>query len=385
MGLSESVRRIGVEPEEIVAPKKLWDDKVAKSQPANHTVIEFMALYTADMANNRSGDPSAYINTLEASVTAAMSGSSVTGAAKVIRYAESTFDETAPFSYNDFNLEIYNMTNNQGDYSNMYNERTSYRGDLAVLLIDGNAVADDSPDYAICGLAGKTSAYDASVAFAVVSDGCASGDLTFAHEFSHLLGGRHDWGAFPLDSTPGWTPGTAHGYTNTSVDFRTVMGSKASCAYVGGCARLSRYSDPDQTATIGGTPYALGVADDLPGTAGNQRTDMVDVLANSIPDVAQYRTVGDSTPGQPSSMTVDRLCSGVNELSWPAASGTVGWYEVESAGNSSYTSPVEEYNGGQQSLFLNVGSTKWVRVRSCNAEGCSSWRNGNQTATTTCP
>lgn len=175
--------------EEIVAPKKLWDDKVAKSQPANHTVIEFMALYTADMANNHSGDPSAYINTLEASVTAAMSGSSVTGAAKVIRYAESTFDETAPFSYNDFNLEIYNMTNNQGDYSNMYNERTSYRGDLAVLLIDGNAVADDSPDYAICGLAGKTSAYDASVAFAVVSDGCASGDLTFAHEFSHLLAG----------------------------------------------------------------------------------------------------------------------------------------------------------------------------------------------------
>lgn len=372
-------------------PRGEWAQKGSsgsKSQPANHTVIEMMILYTADMAGNHSGDPAALANTLEASVTAAMSASSVTGSAKIVAYKPTTFSEASPFATNDFISAREDMKAESAPFTAIESDQDDLRADVVVLLVDGDDVGDDPPfNFAACGLADTVSSSDNERAYAVVQDRCAAGDLTFVHEVTHLLGGRHDWGnTGGTDDTAGWTPGTGHGYTSTTPDFRTVMGSKTGCTFAGGCSRLSRYSDPDQTALISGTNYALGLADDWPDQGGNQRSDVVDVLANSITDVALYRQTGDAAPGQPSSLTVDRLCGGYNELTWPAPTGTTGWYEAQSASNSGYTTSVfDEYRGGENSFILNVSSTRYVRVRACNAEGCGSYRNGGQTATTGCP
>lgn len=371
--------------------KRAW---ATKSQPANHTVIETMILYTTDMANNHSGDPAAFANTLSASITAAMSGSSVTGSSEIVAYKPTSYAEPSyPFAFNDFNGAMLAMqAGNASPFASIEADQDSYRADVVVMLVDGTNVDDDPPFWAaVCGVGFVTSVADDEAAYAVVQDQCAAGDLTYAHEVTHLLGGRHDWGplggAGATDPTSGWLPGFGHGYTHSSPDFRTVMGGRTNCSYAGGCARLSRYSDLNQVVNISGTNYALGVLDDwaTDPKAENNKTDMVATLANSVPAVALYRQSGDSAPGQPSSLTVDRLCSGNNELTWTTPSGTTGWYEVEASSSSSYTSPTQEYRGGQNSVIIHVSGTKYVRVRACNAEGCGSYRNGNLTATVACP
>lgn len=366
------------------AAKGAKDSKEAKSQPANHKVLEVMVLYSTAVANNYSGDPAAMINVLEASLTGALSASSVTGSARVVRYLEVAYTEPNPMGYNEYLALRDALRAGTSPWSAIPGSRANYRADLVVMLVDGSVAGGSGGNFPICGIAYVVDdSTDSTLAYSVMQDGCAAGDLTFAHEVTHLAGGRHDWTSDPAVGYGGTSE--AHGYTNTTIDFRTVMGSRSSCTYAGGCARLNRFSSPSQTAIVGGTSYAVGVTDELPGTPGNQETDMVTVLGTSVEATAAYKTSGDAAPGQPASMTVDRLCSGVNELSWPAPSGTTGWYEAESSTTSGYSSPITEYRGGQNSFFLTVSGTRWVRVRACNAEGCGSYRNGSQTATVGCP
>jgi peptidyl-Asp metalloendopeptidase len=77
-------------------------------------------------------------------------------------------------------------------------------------------------------------------AFAIVNWDCAVTNLSFPHEFGHLLGARHDPDTDPIDTPFAY----AHGYRFRNA-WRTIM------AYAGGecisCARINRWANPDQS------------------------------------------------------------------------------------------------------------------------------------------
>ncbi len=84
---------------------------------------------------------------------------------------------------------------------------------------------------------GETQA-DADAAFSVVAFGCASDNLSFAHELGHNIGARHDYLA---DGTPGFN----HGYVNLPAKWRTVMAYNTKCKKAGAyCKRLPFFSNP---------------------------------------------------------------------------------------------------------------------------------------------
>jgi len=86
-------------------------------------------------------------------------------------------------------------------------------------------------------------------------------------------------------------------------------------------------------------------------------------------------------PPMPASMTVTQLkCWGLNSVSWAASSGAT-YYELYRSSSSSYPSQTLEYSGANTSRTVSAGSTTYLRVRACNAYGCSGYRVGNFPAT----
>jgi len=103
---------------------------------------------------------------------------------------------------------------NPGDgiMDGIHGERDLYDADMCCLItqeLDG------------CGLADAIGANYGS-AFQVTAYGCAAGNLTFAHEFGHLLNARHD--TF-VDNTAG----NNHGLTSLPNGWRTVMAYNDAC------------------------------------------------------------------------------------------------------------------------------------------------------------
>lgn len=90
-------------------------------------------------------------------------------------------------------------------------------------------------------------------------EACSYGNGVFAHELGHNMGSRHDW---YMDNSI--TPQTyAHGYVDTTNNFRTIMSYSNRCSALGiSCPRLAHFSS--STATYNG--LATGVAG---GTADN--------------------------------------------------------------------------------------------------------------------
>lgn len=88
-----------------------------------------------------------------------------------------------------------------------------------------------------CGRAKVIYADKASEAFAVTKASCAVGNLTFAHEFGHLQGARHN--KEKDSSTLPFAYG--HGFWNSSKKIRTVMSYADPCST---CTRVPRWSGP---------------------------------------------------------------------------------------------------------------------------------------------
>lgn len=121
----------------------------------------------------------------------------------MVNYAETGDDDT--------DLDRFR---NPGDgiMDNIHDERDRYDADMCCLItetLDG------------CGLADAIGAGYGS-AFQVTAYGCAAGNLTFAHEFGHLLNARHD--TF-VDNTAG----TNHALTYLPGLWRTVMAYNDAC------------------------------------------------------------------------------------------------------------------------------------------------------------
>ena len=262
--------------------------------------------------------------------------------------------------------------------------RNQHSADLVTVLVNNPASSER------CGLAyvldQNSTTLSNTTAFSVIGDNCATGDYTFAHEVGHNLSGRHDWGAGG-DLTDNAPFHFNHGFSNTLSGLRTLMSNRSlsggnDCTNLAtdpdGCPRLNRWANPNQTALFNGNQETLGRGEPSP-------TDMVQAIGLTAPTVAQFRAVSGSAPGAPTSFLVAPVCGGYNDLVWSGASGNVGWYELYSSANTSYSPQYLAYRGGSSTMGFNVASTTYLRVRACNAVGCSAYRNGSAPATTACP
>jgi hypothetical protein len=113
--------------------------------------------------------------------------------------------------------------------------------------------------------------------------------------------------------------------------------------------------------------------------------DMVSSLDDTVPVVADYRTPNASTPGLPQSVDVEpALCYDLNWLSWSAATGIAGWYEVQTSLQSNFSTTIDTYRGPIQTLIaVSAFQTTYVRVRTCNSASCSAWVSSGTPATFT--
>ena len=112
----------------------------------------------------------------------------------------------------------------------------------------------------------------------MINRGCASGNLSFAHELGHNFGALHD---------PYVDPGTSpyaygHGYAVPAAGWRTVMAYNNACSAAGtSCTRIPYFSNPN--LTYGSPALPLGTT----STSDNTR-----VHNQNAATVANFRTSG---------------------------------------------------------------------------------------------
>ena len=88
-------------------------------------------------------------------------------------------------------------------------------------------------------------------------------------------------------------------------------------------------------------------------------------------------------PPTPATFTVTpALCYGLNDLDWAPSAGATR-YEVYRSSSSAFTTQTLVYSGANTLAPVTVAGPTYLRVRACNASGCSCYRRGNRTATYT--
>jgi hypothetical protein len=323
--------------------------------------IDVLLLYSPAVAGRY--DITALVNNAAASMNSAFADSGVDGAIRIVHYHEVTgYSEPSTMADSDvagLGVAIRNGFSPFGFVSQM---RADHDADLVHMLFD----ASKSPDTCGWGYLLGTSTGDSDLFSAVSGDECIASQNVFAHEMGHNLGGGHD-----PDQYIGPVPFTySHGFSRKSPVRRTIMGS-GNCL-MGSCVRLNRWSSPNLFAN----GDAMGDATDA---------DMVHALDDIVPVAADYVTPNAATPGMPQNVDVESAqCFDVNWLSWSAATGIVGWYEVQTSLASNFSTATDVYRGPLQSLLaISASQTTYVRARSCNSNACSGWANSSTPATYT--
>lgn len=146
--------------------------------------------------------------------------------------------------------------------------RNTYAADMVGLIVANGG--------AYCGLASTIMA-SATTAFQITDNGCATGYYSFAHEFGHLQGARHD--TYVDSSNTPYSYG--HGYVHTGADaynrWRTIMAYNDKCSSLGySCTRVNYWSNPAKTYHGAAT--------------GTANTKNYQVLINTAFTVANFRS-----------------------------------------------------------------------------------------------
>jgi hypothetical protein len=233
-------------------------------------------------------------------------------------------------------------------------------------------------------------------AFANTSDTYALGDLTAIHEIGHVLGGLHantvklPDAAFPLSEY-------AHGMEgNNAGSWQTIMGGYTTnrCNFdwqvdpnQQPCDRIPYFSNPSKQVLVNSQWVTIGTLVDTPTNDADLtqldpdaqfKADMVSFLdVTGMPLVSGYRPDPMPPASAPNLDAVSLWCFGQHKVDWNAVSGA-NRYELYRSNSSSFSSPVRVFEGTATSTFLNIGpfpSTQFLRVKACNAGGCSGYSN----------
>ncbi len=265
------------------------------------------------------------------------------------------------------------MDNRNPPFSDIDTKVTNTYADMVVVIAKG-----DVP-FACGGFTGRVggiaNVYDqyggnSNNRFATFSDNYALGDLTAIHEMGHVFGGLHD---VLFNGVTAWANNQA--IVSTDVTEQTVVGG------VG-------HSFPcDFEPPINGVPQQDCIRKEYFShtTTKTQFTDLSPVGTSTrnnaeyfnnttLADIAGFRPDPPAPNTAPVLTNLNHNCFGMNELSWNVVN-LANSYQVYRDDQINFQNPVRVYNGMNQSLFTNHGSTVYYRVKACNEGGCSGYSN----------
>ena len=252
--------------------------------PDDGTQIDVMVVYTA-AARDAAGSTTAIESKIDLAVVETNQGYANSGVTQRIRlvhkeeinYSESSFDWSTALN------RLQNTTD--GYMDNVHALRDTYHADVVVLIVSAN-------NYCGLGYLMQTvSPSFAAYAFCLVSQDCAIGYYSFAHEMGHNMGAHHDRANA---SGPGVYP-YSYGYQAPDQAFRTVMAYNCP----GGCQRINYWSNPE--VNYNGQPTGTLYTD--PNSADNRRT-----LNNTVFTVANFRAGGGLT------LSVEKTGTGIGTV-----------------------------------------------------------------------
>ncbi len=213
-------------------------------------IIDVMIVYSKQTAAAAGTAIAAQAQQAIDSANAAYANSGITTRLNLVHTAAVNYDESG-----DFNTDLNRLTSGSDGYMDEVAAlRNTHGADLVSLFVENGQY---------CGIAwvGPSASYG----FSVINRGCASGNLSFAHELGHNFGALHD---------PYVDPGTSpyaygHGYAVPAAGWRTVMAYNNACSAAGtSCTRIPYFSNPN--LTYGSPAQPLGTAVDLRQRAGAQ-------------------------------------------------------------------------------------------------------------------
>lgn len=272
--------------------------------------IDVMIVYSNQTAAAAGTAIGAQIQQAIDSANKAYANSAIATRLRLVHYQQVAYAESG-----DFNTDLNRLTSSGDGYmDDVHTLRKSHGADLVSLFIENGQY---------CGLAwvGPSAGY----AFSVVNRGCATSNLSFAHELGHNFGALHD----PYVDASNYPYAFGHGHANPTQRWRTVMAYNNACAAAGtSCTRIAYFSNPNQT--YGSPASPLGTA----STSDNARVHNQNAysVANFKLAAAQGCTYALSTSGASIGAASTSGSVGVTAASgcaWNASSGA-SWLAIGS-------------------------------------------------------
>ena len=323
-------------------------------------VIDVMVVYTDD-ARARVGGTSQMQNLINLAVSETNTGyqrSGITTPMRLVHSAEVNYDESIMATSTGWSTALSELTNRDGKIDNVHDLRDSYGADLVVMIVN-------STTYCGIGWLMTPNYQKDSVGFSLVSQNCATGYYSFAHETGHNMGAHHDRNNASGTAMYSYS----YGYQAPDASFRTIMAYNCSS----GCTRVNQWSNPE----VFYNNQPTGVLSTAPNSADNRMT-----LNNTAPIVANFRS-SKVTPTAPSSLVVQEVKSTELNVSFIDNSTDEQGFKVERSINGSgwslfttlpanttlftdtnedvcgneYTYRVYAYNQNGNSAYSNIATT----------------------------
>jgi peptidyl-Asp metalloendopeptidase len=329
-------------------------DKAAVSSADTGATIDVLVVYSRQTAAAAGTAIGAQVQQAVDTANAAYANSGISTRLRLVYSGPVAYDESG-----DFGTDLSRLTSATDGYMDeVATLRNTYGADLVSLFIENTSY---------CGIAwvGPSANY----AYSVINRGCASGNLSFAHEIGHNFGALHD--PYVDASTTPYAYG--HGYALPAAGWRTVMAYNNVCVASGvNCARVPYFSNPNLSY---GTPaQAMGTL------ATNDNTRVHNQNAYTI---ANFRSVSSTTPTcsyvfSPTSASVPATASSGNfavsaatGCAWNSTSSAT-WLKISTGSATSGTGrmyyTVAANTGPARSAALKVGG---VAFTVSQASGCS--------------
>lgn len=323
-------------------------------------VIDVMVVYTS-AARTRVGGTSQMQNLINLAVSETNTGyqrSGVTSTMRLVNSVEINYSEANMSSSTGWNTALSNLTNKDGVIDNVHDLRDTYGADLVVMIVDSSIY---------CGLGWlMTPTYQKdTVGFSLVSQACATGYYSFAHETGHNMGAHHDR-ATAGSSTAMYS--YSYGYQAPDSSFRTIMAYNCSS----GCPRVNQWSNPD----VYYNNQPTGVISTAPNSADNRLT-----LNKTASIVANFKSPK-VTPTAPSNLVVQQVKSTSISVTYTDNSSDELGFKVERSINGGAWTSFATLPANTNAFTDNIdvcGNNFSYRVYAFNNNGNSAYSN---TATT---
>ncbi len=258
-----------------------------------------------------------------------------------------------------------------------YTEAATFNTDLTVLSTANDGVLDEvqtlrntygadlvslwrTSSDTVCGLGwvlnnvASSPSSLSSYGFSVVSEDCATGYYSFAHEMGHNMGADHG----KDDNAPGgpYSYGSGYKQTTAATKWRTIMAYDANCS----CPRINYWSNP--ALQYNGLP--AGIDPNSSQGAANYL-----VLNNTRTIVANFRTaITGGTPPTDATGPQLTITSHTNNQTVSAASITISGTATDSARGDSGISSVTVNNvRAAGDTATGSGTASWSRTLTLNA------------------